>query len=318
MDELLVPQKEFDTIIKKLFLCDAEPVSPELRLLYLAFAEDQPLIERFAHVLVDQITNYVIPVNKRNKIFADLKSGIDISMLSKLFIEARAAFIKYNPNAKNQNRYTEVGELISFCLANSQFEAVQLASKMALKTNSEMPVYGLDGIHGKINKDGSLTIFFIEAKVTDDLESGIDQLGNSIEKFNDKDRIIRNEYRIINDLSNLDALQGQARIDAMEYFNPYSSSSCNIRERYIGSIIYSADEYKNKVEINDDEPIDIHELNFTDQIQLNKDNIKETIKKKLSKINNIQKVRVALIAIPNVDELKSSFAKALSGEHIRD
>ncbi|RRS11635.1 DUF1837 domain-containing protein, partial [Escherichia coli] len=68
----------------------------------------------------------------------------------------------------------------------------------------------------------------------------------------------RNEYRILQDLSNLESLEGEERQKAIQYFDPYSNESSNVRERFVRIIAYNEESYKSKIAIDDESPLSIH------------------------------------------------------------
>ncbi|EOC3070245.1 DUF1837 domain-containing protein [Cronobacter malonaticus] len=325
-----------DNIVLKVHEClITDPV--KINLLCLDFKEDIPKGAELAELLFFELVHYCIPqpTIKRLKEKAANEGKDDIRFYSELAKQARSLFMKYKSEnsivlkegetkeqfekrVKNaNNRYGEPGELISYCIAIHFLKAAQLVSKMALKTSSEMPVFGLDGIHAVVEDDGSLTVFYLESKMTRDYDSGAKQLASSVSGF-EKDRKGRlNEYRILRELSNLDMLEGSEREKAIDYFDPYSSSASDVRERFVGVIAYNEEIYNDKLPIDDSQSLDIHVENFKTQY-LN--TLSEKLDILTTKLTNSGvtsgKCRTYLLALPNVDELKSNFAKELSGEHI--
>ncbi len=226
---------------------------------------------------------------------------------------------KFEQRVKNANlRYGEVGELISYWYSNPFFQkAAQLVlRRMALKTSSEMPVFGLDGIHATVDDEGTLTVFYLESKMTREFTSGSEQFSKSVSGFENDRKSRRNEYRILQDLSNLESLEGEERKKAVQYFDPYSSESSNVRERFVGIIVYNEEAYKNKIAIDDESPLSIHLDHFKKSyIGSYKDKVK-IITEDLSKAGATpQKCRAYIFALPDVDAFKLDFAKELSGEH---
>ncbi|WP_033111548.1 DUF1837 domain-containing protein [Dickeya dadantii] len=313
------------------------PTAPfKVNLLCLGFKEDMPKDKELAETLFLELVHYCIPhpvIEKRKK--QALDEGKDEARLySELLREARSLFMKYKlesaikkksgeteekfeQRVRNANsRYGEVGELISYCIAIHFLKASQLVSKMALKTSSEMPVFGLDGIHATIDADGTLTVFYLESKITREFDSGSEQFSKSVSGFEIDRNGRRNEYRIIQDLSNLESLEGEERSKAINYFNPYSSQSSNVRERFIGIIAYSEKNYSNKLPINDEAPLSIHFEHFKNGYTSSYQEKINTLTSDLTKAGaTLQKCRAYIFALPDVDNFKLDFAKELSGEH---
>ncbi|EAT6758029.1 DUF1837 domain-containing protein, partial [Salmonella enterica] len=229
----------------------------KVNLLCLGFKEDLPKDKELAETLFLELVHYCIPhpVIAKRKALSQTEGKDEARLYSELAREARSLFMKYKlestltikkgetqekfeQRVKNANlRYGEVGELISYCIAIHFLKAAQLVSKMALKTSSEMPVFGLDGIHATVDDEGTLTVFYLESKMTREFTSGSEQFSKSVSGFENDRKSRRNEYRILQDLSNLESLEGEERKKAVQYFDPYSSESSNVRERFVGIIV---------------------------------------------------------------------------------
>ncbi len=317
---LLTPQTDFGVIVKQAF--ESQPDhAPRVDLLFVRFNEAVPDDDGLAEVVCHQVVNYAIPKRKLSHILDQLKSNpTDMSIASKLTTEARRAFIAYKNNdlGKPQSRYSEIGEVIAFCLASHYLSAGQVAAKMALKTSSEMPVFGIDGIHVHSESDGTLTVFFLESKMVDDPESGCKQYSQSAASFESNRKTKLNEYRIARDLSNLDMLEAAARESALEYFNPYSDQYAKVRERHVGVVIYSDPGYAKKLKVTDKMPIDSHEKKFIERYARLHPRFSAVIGKALKKEGvELGKCRTFFLAVPSVDRLKELFAKEMANEHIR-
>ncbi len=318
--KLLITQSDFNNQVGLAVESNASD-SPKVDLLYLKFKEDRPSENELVEVIFHQLINYALPAKKRAKIY-DLNGNIlDTSQHMKLFSEARRSFIAYNasnPSQQSENRYSEVGELISFCVASQYLSAAQIAAKMALKTNSEMPVFGLDGIHARFESDNTLTVYYLESKMTSEASGGAKQYADSAAKFEEDRKHKLNEYRIVRDLSNLDALEGEERELVIDYFDPYSSQNEKIRERFVGIIVYSENLYEDKLEVNDEQPLDIHENHFRANYLKQYDDMKEYVRKYLVKSGaTLGKSRAFYIAVPSTKTIKKLFAGEMSGEHVR-
>src|SRR3546814_2556394 len=66
-------------------------------------------------------------------------------------------------------------------LIESVLRAPQLVAKMSLKTNSQMPVHGSDGIHFRLEKPGGeLRLFWGESKCYQSVEQAILRAAESV------------------------------------------------------------------------------------------------------------------------------------------
>lgn len=94
--------------------------------------------------------------------------------------------------------------------------------------------------------------------MTGEFDSGSEQFSKSVSGFESDRNSRRNEYRILQDLSNLESLEGEERKKAIQYFDPYSNESSNVRERFVRIIAYNEESYKSKIAIDDESPLSIH------------------------------------------------------------
>jgi hypothetical protein len=318
---LHTPQDDFPVFVK-CAVASENTHAPRVDLLFVRFREATPDDKGLAEVVYHQVVNYALPKRKMKELLANAKPGVlDFSTHSKLLTEARRAFIAYNsqnPDPRANTRYAEIGEVIAFCVASHFLNAGQVAAKMALKTNSEMPVFGLDGIHVKAESDATITVYFLEAKMVGDAESGASQYAKSAAGFA-KDRAHElNEKRIARDLSNLDLLEAAARTSAIEYFDPYGEKQTKVRERFVGIIIHSESAYADKLPVNDATPLEAHQSNFSKKYSDSHPQLSESLKKSLKSAGaEPGQCRAFFLAVPDTDTLKQLFAKEMTGEHIR-
>lgn len=189
---------------------------------------------------------------------------------------------------------------------------------MALKTNAEMPVFGLDGIHASLGTDKVLVVYFLESKMVLSAKDGGKQYAKSAAGFAKDRRHELNEQRIARDLSNLDVLDEGAKAAAIDYFNPYSDKREKVRERFIGAIVYTEEIYKKGIPVNDATPVEAHLENFLKQFTLLHPefagDLDAAIKKEGAEPG---KCRAFFLAVPCVAQLNELFAKEMSDEHIR-
>ncbi|MDZ5457224.1 HamA C-terminal domain-containing protein [Azohydromonas lata] len=306
-----------DNVLKEV---NASPVLKNPRLLFVRFCEHKPQLNEFVEVISDQLVNYVIPLRKRREAIAqsvNSRTGASMSALTRLNREAVKLLVKFSE--KNKARYGEVGELISYVVALRFLNAVQLGSKIALKTSSEMLVHGVDGLHARFETDGTMTFFLLESKIKPTATDATREFYSSVSKYEGDRAAQLNELRLINDLSNLDELEGEQRNAAKAYFNLYSGSDSSLkrRELHVGSLVVSEESYLNVLPRDSEAPITIHEEHF-----------ESLYKAKHEKFltNAMTQARAAkvdpggcvffLIAVPDIDELKRAFAETNNG-HVR-
>lgn len=296
--------------------------APRVELLFVRFKEDEADVAGLAEVVFHQLINYAIPRRKVIEAFGNPEAAsFDASAFMQLVQEARDAFISYNasnPSPQSNARYSEIGEVIAFCIASHFLDAPQIAAKMALKTSSEMPVYGLDGVHARAESDGTLTVFYLESKLNEEANAAAGQYAVSESNFEKHRKLKLNEYRIARDLSNLDSLETPHREIALEYFNPYTASHAKVRERYVGVLTYSEKHYDGSIPVTDATPLTAHQENFRLKYLARKDAFKSHLAEQLAKKGGTAgKSRAFYLAVPDVQELRDLFAKAMTGQHVR-
>lgn len=219
--------------------------SPATTLVFPRFREASPDMEAFAEYLWLQAANYVIPLRKRKQAninAAGSSTGGDMSMATRLLKETKRAFIEYKK--KYPQRASEVGELLAYVIALEYLEAAQVASKMALKTNANMPVHGLDGIHASF-ENGIMTLYFLESKLSASANAGVREYAESVAGFGTRLKQYLLEYEILSDLGNLDALSAADKKTALEYLDVYGAKKSQRLERSVGVICYTEKKHFN-------------------------------------------------------------------------
>nr|WP_254213198.1 DUF1837 domain-containing protein [Burkholderia multivorans] len=274
--------------------------------------EHEPQIHELAELLSDQLVNYAIPLAKRQKAFLSgsaSNTGGDMAALQRLQREAKRLLVSFNE--KNLGRYGEVGELVSYVVAVHFLGAAQIAAKMALKTSSEMPVHGVDGLHARMEADGSVTFFLLESKVIPNATDASREMLKSVAEHQAGRKRQLNELRLVSDLSNLDSLEGEAREAAKSYFNAYASNGNYLMRRdvHVGSLVFSESSYQDRLPRDFTKPMTIHEEHLESLYAAKHDSFTATLKKQADDQGiDLGGCVVFLIAIPDVNEFKRIFA----------
>lgn len=316
-DELRDPIPGVDNVIGELI---SSRSSGNVRLLHLRFREAEPELGTLVSLLAAVLVDYCLPLKQRRAARqrdAEAGSGGGTFHVAMLHGEAVRLLIRYNQSATG--RYGEVGELISYLLAVHKLDAAQVASKMTLKTSSEMAYHGADGLHAQKNDDGTITFYFLESKLAPDANTAAAEFCKSVAKFGSDRKAKVNELRIVMNLSNLDALEGKAREEAMSYFDSYSTGSASLkrRERHVGSLVYTEKAYAKRLPIDDTKPIDIHEKNFVANYAPMQAKHEATVLRQAAANGvSLGECIVFLFAIPSIADLKKAFAEA-NGGHVR-
>jgi hypothetical protein len=291
-----------------------DPTHP--RLAYIRFRENEPQDKQFAMLLGELLTSYAIPLQRRvnaGSTVADSSTGGDLRAAIRLHKEAVKLFLDYN--AANPARFGEVGEVIAFAIASEFLEAPQIASKMTLKTNSQMPLHGTDGLHVRLATDGSMFFYLMESKLAPDANTGIKAFCESAKKFRDDPDAKVNEIRIVTNLSNLDALTGPARAEALAYFDGYDSSKGLMRrDRHVGALTYTEKAYTKSIPIDDKAPASAHEDHFRSLYAAEQVAHNVRLEKHAKEFGlPLGEYVVFTLAVPDMLKIKEYFAEELGG-----
>lgn len=198
---------------------------------YITFADGVPTVQEFVEYLYDCLIPYCLPKRKVQDALQGIDASVDYARIVRLHDDAKGLFIK----AKNQlESGGEPGELILYALLEWVLKAPRLVSKMYLKTNSNMPVHGTDGIHlGYDEAKDLLTIYFGESKIYKNFSSAADAAFISMSELLANAGQISREIEILNNLSDLSSLPPAFQSKIAQYINPYSTSDLTLQKRIV-------------------------------------------------------------------------------------
>jgi hypothetical protein len=107
-----------------------------------------------------------------------MKPGEQLESATKLHQQALDLFKRAN---KKTNRNGEFGELITYILIELVLKAPQFLAKMSLKTSSQMPIHGSDGIHVSFDsKNGNLILYWGESKCYSSIKTALKNAVKSV------------------------------------------------------------------------------------------------------------------------------------------
>lgn len=281
------------------------PSQPSTTLMHVRFLEDKAEVEKLAHYLWRCAQNYSLSRRRREELRAQIAEAPpgDLSVVALISNTVRDAFLEFNE--AHPHRSSEVGELLAYCIALEQLGAAQLLAKMALKTNNNMPVHGLDGIHGKV-ENGWLTLYFLESKLSSNANSGAKEFAESVAGFSNNAKQYQREYQLVKELGNLDALSPIDKKVALEYFDIFGTSDIPKRERYVGVILYSdPNAFKSLPPVNDDQKPGFYEKEFAKAYAKQLQHHQAAALKHLNNENGkAEKCRIYFVAVPDADVVR--------------
>ncbi len=288
------------------------PSLPSTTLMHVRFREDKADVEKLANYLWGCAQNYSLSRRRRDELREQMAKAPpgDLSLVSLVSTAVRDAFLEFNK--AHPHRSSEVGELLAYCIALEQLGAAQLLAKMALKTNNNMPVHGLDGIHGKV-EDGWLTLYFLESKLSSSANSGAKEFAESVAGFSNDTKQYQREYQLVKELGNLDVLSPNDREIALEYFDIFGSSDIPKRERYVGVILYSdASAFESLPPVSDDQKPGFHEKVFAGAYSTQLDHHQAAALKHLKASDGkAEKCRVYFVVVPDASVVRELLYQAM-------
>ena len=235
-----------------------------------------------------------------------------MSMATRLLKDTKRAFIEYHK--KYPQRASEVGELLAYLIAIEYLQAAQVASKMALKTNGNMPVHGLDGIHATFENE-IMTLYFLESKLSSSANSGVKEYAESVAGFGTNRKQYLVEYEILSDLGNLDALSDEDKRTALEYLDVYGPQKSQRIERSVGVVCYTESKhFNNKLEKSKATAPTEHEAHFKSNYAAEFEHHQDAAIKHLKDNGvDISDCEVFFVAVPDVNRLRELFYEVMNG-----
>ena len=305
----LLDESKLDTVVTCATSAglDGSDVPVRLSLLHVRFSEDLPQETALAKFLWKQCFMYALP--RKRRIELQKKAAEDITVVADIFDRTRSVFLKFRK--EYPHRASEVGEVLAYSIAVNYLKAAQMAAKMSLKTSTNMPVHGLDGIHAAY-ENGALTIYFLESKLSKSAIDGAKDYAESVSSFLKNEKQYLREYELVGDLGNLDSLAGDERELALRYFDIMNEPDLPRRERSIGVICHTEGKhYSNSIPVGSGSP-DIHEKHFSSNYSQDLEKLSNAVVKYLENHGaNPKKCIVFFVAVPDVDSLREKFYSAM-------
>jgi len=198
-----------------------------LRLHYPAFRQRKPMVSE----LVDTVSTYIVNFCLPRQQVADLNhqyGKVSAEDFTEMFeVLRQEAFDLFKRAHVATNRNGEAGELILYLLTEWLLEAPQIVAKMSLKTNTEMPVHGADGVHVRYCAvTGRLYIYWGESKLYGNLDQAIMEAAKSIAESLD-DKKIKHEITLVKRHLDLSGLAPDAKKAMLDFLDPYGSGYAN-------------------------------------------------------------------------------------------
>lgn len=274
---------------------------------YLTFKDGKVSLDDFIDFIYYKVINFCVPAKERNRLRKLYLETNDDRYIFELTDRARNLFVK---SIQQQTTTGEPGELILFILLEAVLNAPQLACKMHLKTNVNMPVHGSDGIHVSYNDtNGELTLYWGESKLYQKLPNALDQVCESIGSFVNEDGGVKPRDRDIQIIKDHIAIDNEkAKDEILKYFDPYEEQSNSINERFACFVGFDFNKLSSAGKMDKKDIEKYFEAEYLKRIETACKLFEEKIRK-----NNIHKLKYTFFLIPfeDVEEVRTKFLRKL-------
>jgi hypothetical protein len=196
----------------------------------------RPRIQALAERLAEHAIDYCIPrsrIREANDYFVATGST---ARIARLFAEARELFSKVVLSG-------EGGELLLYLLLETVLGIPQVLCKMQLKTNTQMHVHGVDGVHATFTEGKNLAVYWGEAKLYQSLTAAIDECFESVSPFllDAGGGVATRDLLLVRD--HLDAGTREVTAALVEWFSPDAEQRANMEFRAACLVGFNLDNY---------------------------------------------------------------------------
>jgi hypothetical protein len=212
--------------------------------LYPVFERGKPAIDALIEALKLEIPAFCTTKQERAKALAQDREGRWDTFETQMLIDkARRLFIKATAKKKDSG---EGGELLLFAFIEHYLGAPIILSKMRLKTNTQMPVHGADGVHARWDSEGNrLVVIFGESKVHATihgaLKAAADSIGSFVADVNGRKTY---ELELTTTHIDLDGFSEEYKDELIRYLHPFATEEGTRRhERFAILLAYTSSGY---------------------------------------------------------------------------
>lgn len=277
---------------------------------YPRFRQEKLLVDELCEKLVNRVTSFCMTREERRKAKAeDSQSEYETAATDALNARARRLFMQATGSSA---RSGEGGELLLFILAEEFLKAPLLVSKMRLKTNTQMPVYGSDGIHAAWDgKAGTLVLYLGESKVHADLNGAIaDALKSISELKSDSNGRYQHEVLLAQTYSDFEGMPEDMKTQLLRYLDPWDTLEATKRvDRFAVLIGFDEKSYGELTKFPRDEVEDKFKELYAKTIR---PTMEHTQKKLEERGIHLESVEFFFFPVPSVETFRQTFMKKLN------
>ncbi len=279
--------------------------------LYPAFEAGKPGIDALVRAMKLEILAFCTTKQERAKAQAkDRESGLDSFETQMLIDSARSLFIKAAGGRANSG---EGGELLLFAFIEHFLRAPIILSKMRLKTNTQMPVHGSDGVHARWDSEGNrLVVIFGESKVHATLPAALKSAAESVGSFvTNVDGRKSHELQLTTNHVDLDGFPESCKEALIRYLHPFATEEGARREdRFAILLAYTSEGYAKLDKV----AMAKAEAAFTEDYNRKLASALRLAKKHLADAGvALEQVDLFILPMPSVQEFRDKFDEVLRG-----
>lgn len=234
---------------------------------FFAFRSGKPTMEEFVEILSHKLTAFCLPRRQIRKVQASWEGMAPSKIAESAVALHNKAIDLFKKANKATNRNGEFGELIAYLLIESVLRAPQLVAKMSLKTSSQMPVHGSDGIHFKFEApSGRLRLFWGESKCYQSVNQALSEAAKSVAENLEYDKM-GHELFLIEQHADLSEFPKEVSDAILSFLDPYEESS-NLRiDTSVMLIAFDFDAFAKVAALKKDEVEKAFEKLLTDELK---------------------------------------------------
>lgn len=281
------------------------------RFFWLPIRDANFTVEEFVEYIYYRLAAFCIPRADREQAREQYIATGDERYPFEILDRAKSLFLK-SPRKVETNG--EPGEVALFTVLEGKEGCPQLACKMYLKTNNEMPVHGTDGIHVRLPSDGEgLKLIWGESKIYESISSAFDAVCASLSQFvgtPEMPGLRQRDIRICRDHMNVPS--GATRDALLKSLNPYCAEYNQTAEEYACFVAFTysgcmCDATQTPEQMQSDFLQQYHERVRT-ACELFCDKLESAGLRTL-------RVRLYLLPMPDVAVFRKAFMRRLGGRH---
>lgn len=260
----------------------------------------QPLATAFAHYLADRLIDFAIPRSELEKAHNEFATTGSSELWARLQHRARNLFSSAEVTG-------EAGELLLFCLVEAVLQAPQVLCKLSLKTNANMHVHGIDGLHVRFDKERQeLSLFWGESKMKGEFSAAVKSGLSDLHPFlcGDPTKARERDLQLVRD--NVDLLDDELEDALVEYLDPDSSRAASTIHRGTCLIGFDATNYPTTA--------NTHELDaVVASVAKSFGRWRKAVHTRISELDALDSaiVDVFLVPLPSTDQFRQAFLERL-------